>query len=315
MNKQYKYSEIFHSFQGEGFWTGAPTSWLRFFTCNLQCDGFGQDDPTDPSTYELPYKDFDLTNIKTVEELPVFDKGCDSSYTWSARFKHLMKSNTASDICNELENVFKHESNPQGRFLHPQTKQWTHLAFTGGEPMLNQPAMIDILQEFHRRKNFPSKVTIETNGTKKFKAVKNAGLDGATLDSLIYEQYGMSAAKLNQREWFWSVSPKLWSTAGEKHKKAICPEVVGSYNEMSDRGQLKYVVNGTPESWKEVEDNTKLFRAEGVHWPVFIMGVGATKESQEDGGIVADIAVEAIKRGYNFSGRLHCSIFGNAIGT
>ncbi len=309
----YKYSEIFHSFQGEGEKTGMSTAWIRFFLCNLSCSGFSQPDPTDPSTYILPFEDFDLTNIKTVEELPVFDRGCDSSYTWSARFKHLMKNNTATEICNLLEDSFKNPTNPQGRFLHPQTKQWTHLAFTGGEPMLNQPAMVEITQEFWRRKNFPNKVTVETNGTKKFKPDKG---DTGSLDSLILAEFGVPAARMNGREWFWSVSPKLWSTAGEKPKKAIQPAVVGSYAEMSDRGQLKYVVNGTSESWKEVEEHTKLFRAEGVNWPVFIMGVGATKESQEEGGgIVAEIAMEAIKRGYNFSGRLHCSIFGNAIGT
>ena len=137
---------------------------------------------------------------------------------------------------------------------------------------------------------------------------------GEQLQSLIYEEFGMSAAKLNGREWFWSVSPKLFSTSGEKPGKAICPEVVGSYNAVSDRGQLKYVVNGTPESWKEVEEHTKLFRAEGVKWPVYIMPVGATKESQEEDQ-VADIAMEAMRRGYNVSGRLHCYVFGNKIGT
>ena len=52
-NKQYAYSEIFYSPQGEGHYTGYPTVWLRTFLCNLQCDGFGQDDPTDESTYDL----------------------------------------------------------------------------------------------------------------------------------------------------------------------------------------------------------------------------------------------------------------------
>lgn len=310
-NKSYKYSEIFHSFQGEGAKTGASTAWIRFFLCSLQCEGFGQKDPTDPSTYILPYKDFDVSTITKLEDLPVWEYGCDSSYSFAKKFRHLAHDETAIEICNKLENCFKHESNPQGRFLHPTTKQWTHLAFTGGEPMLNQPAMTEIMQEFWRRKNFPNKVTVETNGTTKF---KKATLDLGSLDSLIYEEFGMTAAKLNGREWFWSCSPKLWSTSGEKPKKAIKPEVIASYNEVSSHGQLKYVVNGTPESWKEVETVTKQVRELGVNWPVYIMGVGATKESQED-GTVADIAMEAIQRGYSFSGRLHCSIFGNAVGT
>jgi len=75
------YSEIFKSIQGEGHYTGVPTTWLRFFGCNLECNGFGQDDPTDPSTYQLPYKDFDIIDTQVIEELPVWKYGCDSSYS------------------------------------------------------------------------------------------------------------------------------------------------------------------------------------------------------------------------------------------
>ena len=91
----YHYSEIFHSIQGEGNYTGVPTAWLRFFLCNLQCDGFMQKDPTDPSTYDLPYLDIDPKEYKAMEDLPVFDKGCDSSYSWSKKYKHLQRKGTA----------------------------------------------------------------------------------------------------------------------------------------------------------------------------------------------------------------------------
>ena len=59
-NNVYAYSEIFDSIQGEGEYTGYPTAWLRFYLCNLQCNGFVQDDPTDPSTHKHPYKDYDI---------------------------------------------------------------------------------------------------------------------------------------------------------------------------------------------------------------------------------------------------------------
>lgn len=301
-DKKYNYSEIFHSFQGEGFYTGVQTAWIRFFLCNLQCDGFGQKDPTDPSTYVLPYKDFDISTIERVEDLPVWDYGCDSSYTWAKKYKHLAKSHTASEICDIITDVcLRNEHNPEGKFLHP-SGQWTHMAFTGGEPMLNQEAIVDIIFEFRRRNNFPQYVTVETNGTKSFK--KN------NLDEYIRSLYKYD----KNREWFWSVSPKLLSTSGELPTKAICPEVVGSYAEASNAGQLKYVVNGTQQSWDEVEQHTEAFRNAGVDWDVWIMPVGATKEQQEEQQI-ADIAVEAIRRGYHVSGRLHCYIFGNQIGT
>lgn len=300
--KTYKYSEIFYSFQGEGKYTGRPTTWVRFFLCNLTCDGFGQKDPTDPSTYILPYEDFDVSTVKRIEDLPVWEYGCDSSYTWAKKYRHLAHDEPAVEICNKLRGVMEHPSNPDGLFIHPQTGQVTDLAFTGGEPMLNQAAMVDILQTFKQQGNFPSRVTVETNGTKPFK--EKDGL----FEYIVLNYSG------GQREWYWSCSPKLFSTSGEKPKKAICPEVLAEYNRASSHGQLKFVVNGTQETWDELEDAVAKYRAAGVQWDVYVMAVGATVEEQSE-NVIADIAIEALKRGYYFSGRLHCYVFGNAIGT
>lgn len=303
--KTYKYSEIFYSFQGEGKYTGIPTAWIRFFLCNLQCNGFGQKDPTDPSTYELPYQTIDITDITRIEDLPVFEYGCDSSYSWSKRYRHLAHDDTAEVIADKLEDLMEHESNPLGNFIHPLTRQDTHLALTGGEPMLkkSQEAIVDILTVLQGRSNLPHNVTVETNGTQ---------YPTAELEEFITRVF--LAPPRGKTEWFWSVSPKLWTTAGEKNSKAIKPEVVGHYNRIGGRGQLKYVVNGTKESWEEVEEHTARFREQGVYWPVYIMPVGATKEEQEL-DIIPEIAVEAMKRGYYFSGRLHAYVFGNTIGT
>jgi 6-pyruvoyltetrahydropterin 2'-reductase len=302
MTNKITYSEIFQSLQGEGAYTGRNTAWLRFFLCNLQCDGFGQIDPTDPSTYILPYKDFDVSTITRVEDLPVFDYGCDSSYTWAKKFKHLMHTETSAEICDNIRATLKSPSNPNGLFIHPDTNQDIHMAFTGGEPMLNQQAMVDIISHFVKQKNYPKYVTVETNGTKPFD-------NKAELDSFILNHYDVGDG-----EWFWSVSPKLWSTAGEKPEKAICPDVVAEYVHHHRNGQLKYVVNGTEQSWDEVAQHTEAYRDANVPWDVYIMPVGATKEQQEVPQIAA-IADEALKRGYNVSGRLHCYIYGNQIGT
>ena len=290
-----KYSETFYSAQGEGAYTGIPSLWMRFFLCNLQCDGFGQTDPTDPTTYELPYEKLDLTDITDVMQLPVFDKGCDSSYTWAKRYKHLITDRTVEEAVDELTALL-----PHGNFQHPHTGQWVHMVFTGGEPMLKntQPGMVAVLQEFYRRGNMPKNVTIETNGTKPLTQELEE-----YIEDFVYDWGG---------EWYWSISPKLWSTAGEQPKKAIVPEVVGSYAKLSSRGQLKFVVNGSEESWREVEEHTKLFRDAGCDFPVWIMGVGGTFE-----GLVqteATIADEAIQRGYNYTSRVHVHIYGNAIG-
>jgi 7-carboxy-7-deazaguanine synthase len=290
------YSETFYSAQGEGQYVGIPSLWMRFFLCNLQCNGFGQKDPTDSSTYELPYETIDITNIDSVFDLPVFDKGCDSSYTWSKRYKHLITDKTVEEAVDELTALL-----PHGNFIHPATLNETHMVFTGGEPMLKntQPGMIGVLDEFAKRDNMPNFVTVETNGTR-------------PITDEFAEYINRCYTTREGKEWYWSLSPKLWSTAGEKNSKAIKPEVIGRYAEVSDKGQLKFVVNGSEESWNEVEEHTKAIRDAGCNFPVWIMGVGGTFE-----GLVqteATIADEAIQRGYNYTSRVHVHIYGNAIG-
>jgi len=289
----YKYSETFFSAQGEGQYIGVPSLWIRFFLCNLQCNGFGQIDPTDKDSWDLPYEKIDLTNITRVEDLPVFDKGCDSSYTWAKKFRHLMKDKETPEIIDELQSLL-----PHGAFKHPQTGQYNHMVFTGGEPMMNQEAINSILHEFYARNNPAPYVTVETNGTK---PLKESGLAAIAHTNDV----------LNG-EWFWSVSPKLWNTAGERPERAIKPEVVGAYAEASPYGQLKFVVNGSEAAWKEVEDNVKAFRDAGCNFPVWIMGVGGTLEGLKV--TEADIADETIQRGYNYTSRVHVHIYGNAIG-
>mgnify|MGYP001236816842 CR=1 FL=1 len=289
-----KYSETFYSAQGEGKYVGIPSLWMRFFLCNLQCNGFGQENPTDPDSYDLPYEKIDITHIDSVFDLPVFDKGCDSSYTWAKKYKHLITDKTPQEAVDELTALL-----PTGKFIHPDTGQETHMVFTGGEPMLKptQPGMMSILNEFENRNNMPNFVTIETNGTRPI--------------SDEFADY-IKEWSSHGREWYWSLSPKLWSTAGEQPKKAIQPDVIGSYAQISPHGQLKFVVNGTEESWAEVETNTKMFREAGCDFPVWIMGVGGTFE-----GLIqteASIADEAIKRGYYYTSRVHVHIYGNAIG-
>ena len=169
--KKYYYSEIFYSIQGEGHYTGIPTAWIRFFLCNLQCSGFGQLDPTRPETYDLPFEDFDVTTVKRVEDLPVWEKGCDSSYTWAKKFKGLMGQETPSVLAEKIVNCLKNESNPKGLFEHPVTKQKQHLCFTGGEPLMvtGQQAVVGIYNELKRQENLPGSMTFETNGTQKLR--------------------------------------------------------------------------------------------------------------------------------------------------
>lgn len=311
-DKKYTYSELFHSIQGEGHYTGVPTAWIRFYLCNLQCDGFGQKHPTKPETYELPYADFDAKSVDRVEDLPVWSKGCDSSYTWSAKFKHLMTKETGAEIAQKVVNTMKTESNPEGWFRHPKSLQHQHFCITGGEPLMPhaQAGFLDIYSHlqnmpggpipdtnFNASSNIPGSITWETNGTQK--------LTKAFTD--------LVGTDLFQPEAFFSVSPKLWTVAGEKREKAIKPEIVAEYYQLSNKGQLKFVVGQTQEEWDELEEVVDLFRAAGVKYPIWIMPVGAREEEQQ--ATAGDVARMAFQRGYNVAGRMHVYLFGNAIGT
>ncbi|OUU18317.1 MAG: hypothetical protein CBC05_02735 [Crocinitomicaceae bacterium TMED45] len=295
--KKYYYSEIFHSIQGEGHYTGVPTAWIRFFLCNLQCNGFGQIDPTDPEKYELPFEDFDVSSVERVEDLPVWDKGCDSSYTWAKKFKGLMGQETPSTLATKIIDIMKNESNPDGLFLHPVTGQRQHLCITGGEPLMitGQRATIGIYEELERQGNLPGSMTFETNGTQK---LRPEFIDWVNrIDTEI----------------FFSVSPKLWTVAGEKPEKAIKPEVVAEYHKLSNTGQLKFVVGDSNEQWEEMESVIKQFKEVGVDWPIWVMPTGAREEEQT--ATAGAVAERAFKRGYNVAARVHVYLFGNAIGT
>lgn len=296
-DKKYYYSEIFYSIQGEGHYTGVPTAWIRFFLCNLQCNGFGQINPTDPDSWELPYESFDVTPIKRVEDLPVWDKGCDSSYTWAKKYKHLMGQATAKEIADKVVDIIKTDSNPDGLFVHPVSGQHQHLCITGGEPLMpqSQDAFIGVYKELERQGNLPASITFETNGTQKLK------------DSFKW----FLAEKTT--EIFFSVSPKLWSVAGEKSTKAIRPEIVKDYYDLSNRGQLKFVCGDKDQQWHEMEDVIANFKSQGVNYPVWVMPVGAREEEQS--ATAGDVARKAFQRGYNVAARVHVYLFGNAIGT
>ena len=292
----YPYSEIFYSAQGEGHFTGCPTAWLRFFTCNLQCNGFGQDDPTDESTYDLPYQHVNVDDYKTLEELPVFEKGCDSSYSWSKKFKHLQRSGTAQEIAQRLLDII-----PFKNFNIKPTlgRQDVHLCFTGGEPLMknSQKAVCEIMAALRTYGDMPNNITFETNGTQP--------LSQGFVD--YFHNRGMFPGNI-----FWSISPKLFNVSGEKRAKAIKPNVLKTYRMLSKYGQLKFVMNGRKECWDELDEVLPMFRDAGIDYPVWIMPVGATVEDQyKDAGDVANMALE---RGFNVSARVHAYLWGNAIG-
>ena len=313
MSKEYAFSETFYSVQGEGYYTGVPSVWLRFFLCNLQCDGFGQEDPTNPDTYELPYKDFDKLEVNDITELPVWERGCDSSYSWSKKFRHLQQKQTAEQIVETLRHEMINDFNPNGDYLHPMSRRSAHLVFTGGEPLMRhaQQAAVELVNIYHRKETNerPWNITWETNGTQ-------ALTENFTK---VFGNRGLYSGEL-----FFSCSPKLFTVSGEKSKKAIRPELVAEYNklgklirqrtqrEQAPIGQLKFVMGPKKEQWEELDEVIHQFRRAGVNWPVWIMPVGATVEGQKM--VDGDVANMAQDRGYCVSARVHTYMWGNVIG-
>lgn len=302
------YSEIFHSLQGEGRFTGQNTAWLRLFNCNLDCKGFMQKDPTDPSTYELPYEEFDTSTVNRLEDLPVWKKGCDSSYSWAKKYKHLNHQATAEEIAYKIMDSLACEFNPTGTFRHPKSGQNTHLCFTGGEPLLprNQRAIVSIIKAFDcirgidTASNLPKHITIETNGTQK-------------LSEDFINYFMREHGDILYRGLFYSVSPKLFTVSGETNEKAIKPEIVKQYFNTGAMGQLKFVLGAETRQWDELDRTVDKFYKAGVDFPIYIMPVGALEEQQND--IAALVSDRALKRGYNVSARVHTYIYGNRIGT
>ena len=199
----------------------------------------------------------------------------------------------------------KSATNPEGLFIHPVTGQDTMLAFTGGEPMLQQGAMIAIVEEFERRGNPVRTVTVETNATKPI---------STELADFIDRWNG---------HWHWAMSPKMWTVAGEKD--TVRPEIIYDYVQTVSTAILKFVVNGTNDCWAELDNHVVAIRDyfdeqavkdENGIWQVpelWVMPVGATKDEQEAPEI-ADIVMEGMRRGYSIATRNHCYVFGNVIG-
>jgi len=293
-----RYTELFTSVQGEGRYTGKLSMFFRFFGCNLSCQGFFQEHPTMPTTYKDPLAGVEPKTIKRLEDLPVFQYGCDTGYSVSAKFKHLAEKATVHDIGNKMMTMV-----PQD-WKHNHSNADVHLVFTGGEPLLWQDEMIDIVFFLVDSGNYPKFITVETNGTKPLSA------ENIERIKELRDEYGI--------EWQWSVSPKLWTVSGED--EAINFDAWDTYFQASSVGYLKFVVNGTDVCWEELNYYVDLLQMPlnghlAREWEVYVMPCGATLEQQSDLNYIKAIAERALKEGYQISGRLHVNLFGNGVNT
>lgn len=284
MTTRARISEVFLSIEGEGPYTGQPTLFIRFFGCNFTCSGFNN-----PEGGVIVYAKEQL------KDKFQYSKGCDSAYSWHPNFKDQAKFYTVDELVEVLDtfkrqhlgNIFK--GNPFNPIL----------CFTGGEPMLYQDFIAELLCTSYVYDNFSnSHLLFESNGS----IEPEANLLEAV------QNYSVT----------WSFSPKL-SASGEPWEKAIRPEVY-VHTEWHDALYLKFVTDGSNEMLAEIEkavdeintllieDNRSISASQ-----IWLMPMGTTKEQQEQ--IQRKVALQAIKHGYNFCARVHVWVFDNEIGT
>lgn len=236
---------------------------------------------------------------------------CDTPYT-SYHPEHNLPPIEASELAEIVGNTFR---------THPYVE---HLVITGGEPMMQQKALIEFLDslynwyQYNQDLGFPL-ITIETNGT-----------------------YIPSPA-LSKYINLWSVSPKLSTSAQFKgseldlrrqdsHNRlrinlqalaALCAQSI-AYKPGQVRVQLKFVWSaGEPELESEIKDLLSRIRIryqEDYHTSENILDmldIGLMPEGQTNEQInkSAQDAIEVcIKNGWTYWDRLHIRIWGDKRG-
>lgn len=281
MNK-IKYSEIFYSIQGEGRYVGVPSVFLRVFGCNFECTGFGQSrDKSEWVPKEEMAHSKDFPEAKTLDELPVPDIGCDSSFSWSAKHGHLANKDDIKTLIHKINDLLV---------------DGAHLVITGGEPLLKgfHPFMCELLMSPDLK---TSHITFETNGTQVFP----------------YHMHFTHRFHLFNRKITWSVSPKL-SISGESWEDAVKPNALLSYNQWPNSYLYLKIVIRDEVDLDEVDKMILTYKEKFVNIDsIYLMPEGATSDGLRlTEKKVAELCME---RGYRYSPRLHINLFGNKWGT
>ena len=138
--KKIKVSEMFYSVQGEGFYTGVPSIFLRTFGCNLTCEGFGMAKGFKSNERFSTEIDIASLSAESIHDLPLVKTGCDSYASWDVRFKNLSPMQSTELIAHDLTMLLP---------VLPGDidADWTgvHLIVTGGEPLLGwQRAYVEL---------------------------------------------------------------------------------------------------------------------------------------------------------------------------
>lgn len=231
--------ELFHTLQGEGPSIGAPAVFLRLSRCNLHC------------------------------------VWCDTPYTWNwekTPWKHHddRKFSKAEQIL---------EISPEDLAPKITAYQFNRLVITGGEPLLQQNELIDLLRLF---KDIPH-LEIETNGTQ---------TPSSGLDALITA---------------YNVSPKL-SNSGMEESLRWKNESL-KFFAGSEKAVFKFVVVSEPDI-AELQTLQERYNIPADR--IFLMPEGRSPiEMQQKSHWLADLCRD---QGYRYTPRLHVLLWGDERG-
>lgn len=203
-------AETFYSIQGEGPTAGVPAIFLRLGGCNLLCGRNPDDSPANGATWE-----------------------CDTIDVWR-KGKRI-----------EINALFEQMQKEHQLIL--RLTRGAHLVITGGEPLLQQEALLEFLILIHNQmtcNNWPY-IEVETNGT-------------------VMPTIGV-ATWVSQ----WNVSPKL-SNSGQPKEKRINADALRAFSKIAKEEPVgefgdvfftpvwfKFVISHsrTCVEWQEIHDD------------------------------------------------------------
>jgi organic radical activating enzyme len=308
---KYEWSEIFMSIEGEAKYAGHPTVYIRFARCNFQCRGFNN--PTKAIESDgYATLNFEPEDFKTLQDIPLIHKGCDSQYAVNPKFAHMWGQGDEKALAAEVLKVLPHNT-----FQNPVTGKRVILSLTGGEPTIRLKFWIPILEELYQ--HGMRTVLIETNCA--------APMRDKDLTAL-YEWASHKQTLVSQIRFIWSNSPKI-SGSGEIWKDAIRPEIARKQilyatdpahptaviGRLYTEQYFKFVCGPYEVDFREVENAMEEYYGVGVprDADVYIMPVACTEEQQQE--IAAKVAQMCIDKGYIYCHRIQNSVFGNGVGT